>query len=96
MVRIRFLRLFLLVPSLMMLVGLSFGRSSPEIAFALMLAAFGLFVLFIALIVCPQCQKSPHVCVRIGEDGVEKIEYSAPWGEATCSRCGHRFVEPDE
>lgn len=47
--------------------------------------------LFVFVIVCPKCGKSPYIRVRFREDGRERIKYSAPLMETVCSRCGNDF-----
>jgi len=91
LVRIRFLRLFMSGPPVMALLGLALSRVSSPVGFAVMLSAFVLLGLFVFVIVCPRCGKSPYVRVRFRDDGRERAEYSAPWSEAVCSRCGHDF-----
>lgn len=91
MVRIRFLRLFMLVPPILALLAVGLGSLTQPIGFAVMLIAFVLFGLFAVLIVCPKCQKSPYVRVRLRDNGNERTEYSLAWIEDVCSRCGHDF-----
>ncbi|KIC60884.1 hypothetical protein RM53_02040 [Brevundimonas nasdae] len=91
MVQIRFLRLFMSAPPMIALLGLALISVNPPIGFAVMLMAFILLGLFASMIVCPKCRKSPYVRVRVRDDARERTEYSAPWTEAVCSRCGHDF-----
>lgn len=91
MVRIRFLRLFMLVPPILALLAVGLGSLSPPVGFAVMLTAFVLFGLFAFLIVCPRCKKSPYVRVRLRDNGSERTEYAAAWTEDVCSRCGYDF-----
>jgi hypothetical protein len=91
LVFIRFLRLFMLVPPVMAVLGLALSSASPPAGFAVMLVALVLLGLFVFVIVCPKCGKSPYVRVRFRKDGRERTDYSAPWTETVCSRCGHDF-----
>jgi hypothetical protein len=91
MVRIRLLRFFMLLPSLLALVGLGLCSLNPAAGFTVMLIAFVLFGLFVFLIVCPQCGKSPYVRKALSPGPLMPATYSTPIAESVCSDCGHPF-----
>lgn len=96
MIRVRFYRIVLSLPFIIMMAGVAyapFGFGSTDIRFNLgMIAfAFGLLlqVIFALAIACPRCGKSPYA---IGPSIGPFAFAGKPIPDTRCSRCGHDYL----
>jgi predicted nucleic-acid-binding Zn-ribbon protein len=90
-VKIRPYRLFFLLPVISFIPGMALVPLLPMLGVILMASGMILLSAIYVFIGCPKCGRSPYVRETGNKSPFMIRQYSTPFIQTRCSRCGHEM-----